>query len=424
MLKVFFQSTQNNGCGKYRMWQPAAALERLGLAEVKRVPDEPGSISASDIDDIFRWADVVVAQPFSELVAACLFVAGRDVHKKKLVVDLDDDIWSIHPHNIGTIDGKPAYIRNVFNGEFEDYWELVNITDEQVPEYQARIDGSVITMDGKPVFVHQKSPDVTLAAEFMLQSANAVTTTNDLLARKFKARVNENVYVLPICLDVTEWPMPKGDNDSNLQIWLGWSGSVSHYPDLRAVTEVIDKLMKRYPKLRVQIMGSSFDYLFPVKEGVKTTPIGGYQGDALELFSSKFEDSIERWPGRMRFDKPVAIQKYSEWMTNNWQSQIGIAPLEDNDFNDSKSELKWLEYSALGAATVASKVGPYKRAINHDKDGKLCGSMGAWTKALEELIETPELRQTLAAAAQQRLVDEYDQDKQAHKWLEVYSQWL
>lgn len=401
------------------MWQPAASLERQGLCEVRRSPDEPSTISAQEIDDIFRWADVVVAQPFSELAAACLMVAGRDVHKKKLVVDLDDDIWSIHPLNVGTVNGQPTFIKNIFGGDFNDYWELQSITDEQVPEYQQRIDGTVVLNDGKPLFVHQKAPDVTLTAEFMLQAADAVTTTNELLADKFRARANKNVHVLPNCLDLREWGCIQSTTD---EVWLGWCGSVSHYPDLKGVAEVIDKLMKRYPKLRLQVMGSSFDYLFPVTtEGL---PVAGYQGDGEPLHYHKFEDSKERWPGRMLFNRPVPIQKYSQWMTQEWRSGIGLAPLEDNEFNAAKSELKWLEYSALGACTVASKVGPYKRAIRHNQDGKVCGSYGAWTKALEELIETPALRATLAAEANQRVHDEYDQDKQAHKWLEVYSQWL
>lgn len=419
MLKVHFYHTQQNGCGKYRIWQPAAALSKQKLAEVKRVPDDNSEMTAQDIDDIYRWSDVVVCQPFSETVAACMMVAGRDVHKKKLIVDLDDDIWSIHPHNVGTVDGKLTYIKNLFSGEFDDFYEILPLEESQVSEHLMRIDGTVIEIDGQPNFVHQKSPDVRLSAEFMLSHADAVTTTNPLLAEKFSKHTDAPIYVLPNCLDLTEWSS-QGKVGSSNQVWLGWCGSVSHYPDLKPISEPLDRLMKRYPQLRVQIMGSSFDYFFPPREGSEQLPVHGYQGTEAPLTFSKFDDAGERWPGRMRFDKPVTIQGYTKWMLDNWQSDIGIAPLEDNVFNAAKSELKWLEYSALGAATVASKVGPYKRAIRHDKDGKLCGSMGAWEKAIAELIETPELRVSIAQEATQRLHDSYDQDKQAHKWLEVY----
>jgi hypothetical protein len=418
MLKIFFQHTQNNGCGKYRMWQPAAALESQGLCEVRRVPDNNDSLTAAEVDEVFNWADVVVCQPFSELVAACLFVAGRDHYRKKLVVDLDDDIWSIHPHNVGTVNGQLAYIKNVFSGEFDDFWELQDITEDQLDEYRQRIDGSVVEADGKLVFVHQKAPDVRLAAEFILEHADAVTTTNELLAETFRRHTKAPVYSLPNCLNLPEWSSQK--KSGSPELWLGWCGSVSHYPDCKPVAEVIDRLMKRYKQLRLQVMGSSFDYFFPIPEGVDKFNIAGYKGDGESLSTSRFEDAVERWPGRMRFDRPVPIQDYTKWMSDNWQSDIGLAPLEDNVFNAAKSSLKWLEYSALGAVTVASKVGPYKRDMRHDKDGKLCGSMGAWQKGLEELIETPEKRQELTEAATQRLHDEFDQQKQAKKWLEVY----
>lgn len=420
--KVYFFSTQDNGCGKYRMWQPAASLERQGLIEMRREPDAPGSLNVERCDEIFKWADVVVCQPFTEPMMSCIFLAARDTHKKKLVVDLDDDVWSVHPMNVGTVDGKLAYIQGVFTGEWDDFWELVPIEQADISKYANYTDGTIIKdqRNGKLALIKQKRPDAKIAAEFLINGANGCTTTNQHLADKITRETSVvATAVLPNCLDLQEWSKSQRKPNKD-EIWLGWCGSVSHYPDLRDAAEVIDKLMKRYPQLRLQIMGSSFDYFYPVKKGADRQSVAGYHGGDEPLFAARFEDSQERWPGKMSFHKPVAIQKYVEWVKDEWRADIGLAPLEDNDFNKAKSELKWLEYSALGAVTVASKIGPYTRAIEHDKNGKLCGSNGSWYKGLEELIESPEKRDELAAAAKQTLYDKYDQDKQAHKWLEAY----
>ena len=56
---------------------------------------------------------------------------------------------------------------------------------------------------------------------------------------------------------------------------------------------------------------------------------------------------------------PEAVYEFAadphEWP--RWAA--GLAPLEDTPFNRAKSDLKFLEYSALGLPTVASRVTPY-----------------------------------------------------------------
>ena len=50
---------------------------------------------------------------------------------------------------------------------------------------------------------------------------------------------------------------------------------------------------------------------------------------------------------------------YVQWLKNQGPFDIGLAPLANNLFNGMKSDLKLLEYGALGAHSLASPVGPY-----------------------------------------------------------------
>jgi len=435
VLKVYFFGSQNNGCGFYRIWQPAAALERLGLAEVRREPDQPGDITANRARDIFDWADVVVCQNFSALWSACIFAAARDRCGKKLIVDLDDSIWDLHPMNITRTKEGKALSRH-FSDDPHLFWRISDVSPQDWEKVQATVsdedrqmsdkplykDGTILELEpGKRIFAHQISADALSSAHFLLGAADAVTTTNLLLADRIRKKSGQrNIHVLPNCHTGSDWPIKQRPPNDDGTVWIGWCGSVSHYPDFREILPVLDRLMAKYPQLRIQVMGSSFDYLFPPAKDAKMKRIGGYGGDNNDLECYEFDKSGARYPGRMEFHPPVPIRAYAKWMCDTWHADIGIAPLENHPFNAAKSELKWVEYSLLGVPTVASKVGPFKRTIRHDQDGKLCGSPKAWGYALEELIESPELRQSLAAAAHARVRTDYDADKQAHRWIQSY----
>lgn len=433
-LKVYFFPTQDTGCGKYRSWSPAASLERTGLCEIRRGPDQPEEVTIERTMEIFDWADIVYTQAFTALWASTFFVATRDRMKKKLIVDLDDSVWDIHPMNVGSLNGKPFLLNDHFSDDPNKFWDVYQMTDEQWKKYidemhpddKGKLDkptflhGTMLEMDGRKVFVKQKNADARSACTFYTGHADAVTTTTPHLANRIRTQSGQNnIYCLPNCLNPIEWEGTPATHSSN-ELWLGWSGSVSHYPDLKLLMEPLDRLMKRYPHLRIHIMGSCFDYLFPPHDPSKGVGVYGYAGGQSPAAYFDYKDCGERWPGRMKFDRPVPIQQYPAWMRSNWIADIAMAPLDNFAFNNFKSELKWCEYAILGVPTVASKFGPYVSTIRHGVDGLLAGTPRAWELALEELIESPERRSQFAHAARERVLDEYNADRQAYRWLDVF----
>ena len=79
---------------------------------------------------------------------------------------------------------------------------------------------------------------------------------------------------------------------------------------------------------------------------------------------------------------------------------IGIAMLDDNEFNLGKSDLKWLEYTAAGLPTIASNVGPYNVSIYPDITGLLVqNTVSSWCDAIQKLIDEAELRRKLVIDA-------------------------
>ena len=88
---------------------------------------------------------------------------------------------------------------------------------------------------------------------------------------------------------------------------------------------------------------------------------------------------------------------FMQWMGGLNLFDIGIAPLESNPFNLHKSDIKFLDYSALKIATVASNVEAYAGTIIHQETGFLVDNKTeAWVDALSALISSIEARRRIA----------------------------
>lgn len=85
---------------------------------------------------------------------------------------------------------------------------------------------------------------------------------------------------------------------------------------------------------------------------------------------------------------------------------IGICPLADTPFNRTKANNKWVEYTCVGAATVATAGMLYDECCA-DGCGLLAGNDAEWEAALQSLIDDPQRRLAMVAAAQERLRRDY-----------------
>ncbi|MFM8322755.1 MAG: glycosyltransferase, partial [Chloroflexota bacterium] len=92
------------------------------------------------------------------------------------------------------------------------------------------------------------------------------------------------------------------------------------------------------------------------------------------------------------------------WFTSRVQWDIALAPLADTSFNQAKSEIKFLDYSAIAAAGIYSPIPAYRAAVQPGVTGLLAESTpAAWLEALRRLIEAPDLREQIARRAWQEL---------------------
>jgi hypothetical protein len=92
------------------------------------------------------------------------------------------------------------------------------------------------------------------------------------------------------------------------------------------------------------------------------------------------------------------------WFTAQIEWDIAIAPLEDTAFTQSKSDIKFLDYCAVGSAGLYSEAGAYNASVRHGETGWLVKNrIGDWADALEYLISNRTQREKLAIAGNQYL---------------------
>jgi glycosyltransferase involved in cell wall biosynthesis len=103
-------------------------------------------------------------------------------------------------------------------------------------------------------------------------------------------------------------------------------------------------------------------------------------------------------------------------MFSQIDADIGLAPLAANVFNKGKSNLKWLEYTAFGAVTVASNVGPYHDSIEDGVTGILVSDNRDWYDKVKMLIDDVDMRSRILQNALEVVREKYNIEKNYKYW--------
>lgn len=121
----------------------------------------------------------------------------------------------------------------------------------------------------------------------------------------------------------------------------------------------------------------------------------------------------------------VEYPYFMQWFSRTVQWDIAISPLRDNRFNRCKSDIKFLDYSAIGAAGIYSRGPAYAGTVRHRETGWLVeNTIEAWIDALEILINDVALRKRIACNATDYLYTERIVTRSATDWLTAFERLL
>jgi len=202
-------------------------------------------------------------------------------------------------------------------------------------------------------------------------------TLNEQFARQYCAKVQ--VILGPI--DTNRYK-PSIINSNSEIITIGWIGSNDNTYYLLAIQNVLERLCLKYPKVTVKLIGSKN---FVTKEPKITQLEWAQETECQELAT---------------FD-------------------IGIMPLSDDIWAQSKGGYKILQYMSIGIPTVATPVGINRNLLVEDDIGFAVNTNDEWEEKLSMLIEDYNLRAKLGLNARKIAVEKYSLEKSCEKFCSI-----
>jgi O-antigen biosynthesis protein len=222
-----------------------------------------------------------------------------------------------------------------------------------------------------------------------LRAADAITTSTPVIAG-YGATLGVPTHVLLNAVDCTQFTRPPRRQGP---ITIAFCGSPSHYDDVPLIVPALRRVLHdQSGHVRVVAVGCSIPELQNVH---------GYT-----------------------YHQVVPATQYPR-LLSELGADIGLAPLQDTYFNRAKSDVKYLEYSATGAATIASPVTPYLASV-HETRGIVVheNTPEAWSTAIVRLVADTELRQRLATNAYEWVRRERSIEAAAGQWSAIFHEYV
>lgn len=233
-----------------------------------------------------------------------------------------------------------------------------------------------------------------LIREFVRNAAGILVSTVPLAERL--RPLGRAVTVLPNQLDESLYGDVPPRRPAGTGVVLGYMGTPTHLDDLLSIVGPLRRVLRSAGgRVRLEVVGVAdprrIDALF---EGLPVT--------VLQVPSAS-----------------VRYPEFVAWMKASMHWHVGLAPLRDDRFNASKSDIKFLDYGLLGIPGLFSRVPSYRDTVRDGVDGLLVdGTPDAWQLALETITaeSAAPLRAGLADAVQRRVSDERTLARHAQAW--------
>lgn len=376
-LKILCVPANEGGCAYYRIISPMKKLEELygDRVEIRwnknplGIDEEKGSWHQDwDFADM-KWADIVFTQNLSNFGGNYTArIVGKAKEFGKFVHYDTDDL-----------------LTNIYEGH-----RLYNVYKEKGLEEITK-------------FIYSHSDLVTVTQRKFAERVAPYCNPNHALA----VIKNSIDYNLP------SWNMEKIPKPKKKYTRFGWVGGIHHEQDLRYFSGVPHFVNQRAG--RENIRWDFFGHPPP------NTPPGDWQYDVWKRYR---EIILRGFKGGKNWDIHYAQQPdhYGQMFT---RMDVALAPLEMNDFNDSKSEIKVAECGRYKIPLVASNVGCYDEWIVDGETGYLIDPdkpITEWVRILSNLAKNPGLVDRMGENLHELTEANFDMNKVAIQRLNLYEE--
>jgi glycosyltransferase involved in cell wall biosynthesis len=243
------------------------------------------------------------------------------------------------------------------------------------------------------------TPEHEAILRSLLAEAEGLLVSSQALADRLRPEApRARIAILPNALDERllgpACPAPDESPFGPRPLVIGYMGTATHDADLEMVVPALEALARRHgPRIRIELLG-----------------VLGRPASRARL---------AQLPVRCLHPHPADREytRFLPWFSSRVGWDIAIAPLVDTPFTRCKSDIKFLDYCAIGAAAVCSDVPAYAGTVRHGESGLLLpASAEVWEAALEDLLADAERRRALAAAGRRYLSAERILARRAQDW--------
>ena len=362
-LNVLFVPTANSGIMWWRIQSWVEAAWKTGAANFQN------PLWFKDLNDIQPWQGKLTDGPKYDPFFIREFVPMIETG----CVNADAVVFQ-YAHEEGAIE-----LFDAIKTKFPHLPVLVEIDDNilSVPYYN---DASV---------TYDPRSDVRQRTLQQIRAADGVITTTPHLKEVY-GEYNSNVWVVENSVDVKAWDRLKRRSRPGIRI--GWAGGNGREGDIAIIENAIKNVCRKHKDVKFVFVGG------PAKTGLPDFLAGNPQVEHKAV-----------WEPILKYPKLLADLDFD----------IGISPLVDSAFNRGKSNLKWLENSALGIPTVASNVGHYAETLRNGVDALLADDENGFELALDVLISDRRRRRQIGMSANARLRQDFSLEKNIHKYVAV-----
>lgn len=258
---------------------------------------------------------------------------------------------------------------------------------------------------------HEKSKAL-MQVEAQIQESDYCIVSTEPLKEKVKEFTDGDVFVVPNSVDTNMFKYRPCQKDKPLRI--GWSGGANHYADLELIVDALLELDDKY------------DFEFYI-QGLSSSPIESEMyGKYLSKKWDDEESNTYRDTSLRVYDKlkqlksfqhiPFYVPELYPDVLSQMDLDIGLIPVTGDNFNKSKSCIKFYEYAACGITTIASDAEPYVDEVNYRTENTKEG----WVDAISKLVDDEQMRYNVLQEQRDYVMENRTVQVVGDTWEEVY----
>lgn len=221
----------------------------------------------------------------------------------------------------------------------------------------------------------------------MFEDSDYVVVNNQVIYEHGRD-LTDNISCLPTYQVISHHKFKTNKREDVIRF--GFMGTLGRDGDFECVEKALLEVLNKHPEVELEFIGYH--------------PAGLEEHPQVKCFDFMFD-----------YDQFRDFFESREW-------DFAIAPLSDTEFNRSKTNNKYREYSSFGIPAVFSNISTYQKCVKNGVNGLLTNNTEeAWTETIEQMLCKPEKRRYLAQNALNDIRENYGIDRFAEPLLEIFA---